>query len=324
MSNQAAPASKRARHDWSLADKIWLLDYRDRNKQLKLSSAKLGEALAEHLNSDRSADKVRISPPKKSTVNDWIKATNRLRELHSNASSQSLQRNRAPNHPRLEEALTMWFRRQEARGLTVTNDLLRGQARMFAIDFDVPDTFEFSDGWLQGFKLRKGIRRVVLHGEADAADKRGVQLTRDNMKLIVDGYSLDDIYNQDETGVFWRQLPQRTLATGKRAGRKQDKQRVTVSLTCNASGTDKRELFVIGKAKRPRSFPRQFNPQRDWGMRYRNNAKAWMLSEEFSSWIHDWNIQLRGCVHIPLFTISRVSHSFEQLARIAGYNARSC
>jgi hypothetical protein len=59
------------------------------------------------------------------------------------------------------------------------------------------------------------------------------------------GYAAQDIYNEDETGQFWRQVPQRSLATGKRAGRNKDKQRITVSLCCNATGTDKRELSVI-------------------------------------------------------------------------------
>jgi hypothetical protein len=82
------------------------------------------------------------------------------------------------------------------------------------------------------------------------------------------GYAAQDIYNQDETGQFWRQVLQRSLATGKRAGREQDKQRITVSLCCNATGTDKRELFVIGKSKHPRSYPKTSQPERDLGIRY--------------------------------------------------------
>jgi hypothetical protein len=69
-------------------------------------------------------------------------------------------------------------------------------------------------------------------------------------------------------------VPQRSLATGKRTGRKQDKQRITVLLCCNATGTDKRKLLVIGKSKRPLSFLRDLQPERDWGIRYRHNNKA--------------------------------------------------
>jgi hypothetical protein len=114
-----------------------------------------------------------------------------------------------------------------------------------------------------------------------------VELARKAIPKIVNagGFAAQDIYNQDETGQFWRHVPQRSLATDKRAGRKQDKQRITVSLCCNATGTDKRELFVIGKSKRPRSFP--FQPERDWGIRYRHNSMAWMMAVDFSNWVKD-------------------------------------
>jgi hypothetical protein len=72
------------------------------------------------------------------------------------------------------------------------------------------------------------------------------------------GYTAETTYNQDESGLFWQQLPLRSHATGKKAGRKKDEQRVTVSFVCNASGSHKRALFLIGKAARPLSFPKNF------------------------------------------------------------------
>jgi hypothetical protein len=166
----------------------------------------------------------------------------------------------------------------------MTDQMLRVQARQFAPRFDVPNDLRYSNGWLANFKKRQGIKQVVLHGEACDADDAGVELARMAIPKNVEegGYPADNIYNQDKTGQFWRQVPQRSLATGKQAGRKKDKQRITVSLCCNATGTDKRELFAIGKAKCPRSFPKNFQPQRDWGVRNRNNKKAWMISADFS------------------------------------------
>jgi hypothetical protein len=43
---------------------------------------------------------------------------------------------------------------------------------------------------------------------------------------------------------------------------------------CNAAGTDKRPLMIIGKSKRPRSFPKSFQPKCDLGVRYANNKTA--------------------------------------------------
>jgi hypothetical protein len=96
---------------------------------------------------------------------------------------------------------------------------------------------------------------------------------------------LEDVYNQDESGVFWRQMPTRTLATGKSAGRKKDKEGATFSLCVNGAGTHKLDLFVIGKAARPRSFPMSFQPKRDLNVRYTHNKTAWMTASEYAAWI---------------------------------------
>jgi hypothetical protein len=43
----AQPAAKWARRDWTLSDKIWLLDYKKQNP--KTNALELGQDLAEHL-----------------------------------------------------------------------------------------------------------------------------------------------------------------------------------------------------------------------------------------------------------------------------------
>jgi hypothetical protein len=48
--------------------------------------------------------------------------------------------------------------------------------------------------------------------------------------------------------------PDRSLATKRLSGRKKDKERITVGLCINASGSDKLPPLVIGKYKNPRCF----------------------------------------------------------------------
>ena len=67
-------------------------------------------------------------------------------------------------------------------------------------------------------------------------------------------YNPDDTYNMDETGYFWKMVPDRSLGTERTSGLKQDKARVTAALTCNATGTQKLPIWFIGKAKRPLCF----------------------------------------------------------------------
>jgi hypothetical protein len=170
---------------------------------------------------------------------------------------------------------------------------LAEQAKRFGAILGVPDSFSFSVGWQSKFKLRKGLRVVQEHGEAASAPKASVDTARHAVPLVLESHTADDCYNMDETGLFWRQTPTRRLATGKQAGYKKDKTGVTAALTCNASGTRKCSLFLIGKAKRPRSFPKGFNPQTAMDIRYRNNKSAWMTAKDFSSWVTEWNSKLR-------------------------------
>ena len=73
---------------------------------------------------------------------------------------------------------------------------------------------------------------------------------------LTNGYSLDQIYNCDETGLYFKMLPGRTMVTvnDEPAGGKKAKERVTINACANASGTIKLPLLLIGKAKNPRCF----------------------------------------------------------------------
>jgi hypothetical protein len=66
-----------------------------------------------------------------------------------------------------------------------------------------------------------------------------------------EGYPNSDIFSADETGLFFRLTPERTLKFKgeKCVGGKLSKDRVTVLVRANADGTKKRKLFVIGKSK---------------------------------------------------------------------------
>jgi hypothetical protein len=60
-------AEKRARNDFTLADKVWLLDWSDTNPGFNATDH--GVALAHHINSTHGNDQVSIPAPKTSTVN---------------------------------------------------------------------------------------------------------------------------------------------------------------------------------------------------------------------------------------------------------------
>ena len=101
--------------------------------------------------------------------------------------------------------------------------------------------------------------------------------------IIRQDYSL----NMDETGLFFRQLPDKSLSTSDHTkGTKKSKGRLTVVLTCNADGSDKLRPLVIGKSKKPRCF-NNFNHK--LYVDYAFNTKAWMTSSVFTEWLTSFN-----------------------------------
>jgi len=65
-------------------------------------------------------------------------------------------------------------------------------------------------------------------------------------------------------------------------------ERLTILITVNMTGTDKKKLLVIGKHNNPRSF----NGINYLPVQYENNQKSWMTSSIFRKFLHQWDKEL--------------------------------
>lgn len=77
------------------------------------------------------------------------------------------------------------------------------------------------------------------------------------------GLCQDQLYNADESGLYWKKVPEKTFVSSleKTApGSKMEKQRLTFMCCLNASGSHKLKLFVIGKAKIAPMFQKSCMP----------------------------------------------------------------
>ena len=150
------------------------------------------------------------------------------------------------------------------------------------------EELKFSDGWLQGFKTRFGLYSSVMHGEAASAPLASLNEERVALKRILSNYDPEDIFNADETGLFYCMPPNRTLSTSSNiSGYKKDKTQITVLLGCNSTGSEKLKPLVIGTALRPRPLKNvncALLP-----VEYHANKKAWMRSAIFLPWLRSLN-----------------------------------
>lgn len=111
----------------------------------------------------------------------------------------------ATEHPQVNRALETWVAQAEHLGLILTGDVIRAMWKRFANLFKVPDEdrLRLSEGWLTSFKNRTGLRSIKRHGEAGAASPDTVYAERTQIRTITDLYLPVDIYNMDETGLFY-------------------------------------------------------------------------------------------------------------------------
>jgi len=83
-----------------------------------------------------------------------------------------------------------------------------------------------------------------------------VKAARERSKKVIlefaEKYGWHNVWNLDETALFYKLLPSATLASEKVIGTKVDKKRLSVAFLVNATGTELINPIVIGHNKKPR------------------------------------------------------------------------
>ena len=138
-----------------------------------------------------------------STISGTLKRSAELLHMTNNINL-SQKRQHTVKYPEMEEALAEWFHANQDR-VNMSGDLLKESAKKI-LDrlYPVHATFEFSNGWLESFKNRHGIRSYRRFGESGSVNMEVIEGERPKIREILDKYELKDIYNMDETGLFYR------------------------------------------------------------------------------------------------------------------------
>lgn len=193
---------------------------------------------------------------------------------------------RKAEYPEMETRLYTWFCTQRSRHVPISYEILSGKAKQFYTETYGNDNFRASRGWISNFRKRHGLRALKVCGEKLSNDESAVDpfltLFADKIKELNLGPT--QIYNADESALYWKMLPEKTLVRSQEKtapGRKINKERVTFLACCNADGSQKLKLLVIGKAKNPRAFKNVNIP-----VEYKSSANAWMTTAIFLDWFH--------------------------------------
>ena len=104
------------------------------------------------------------------------------------------------------------------------------------------------------------------------------------LPTILSQYDLNQIYNADEFGLFYRAQLNKSLHLKNEncVGGKHSKLRLTGLTAANAAG-EKLPLFVIDKSKKPRCFKHI----KHLPFSYRSQNKSWIDSILFEEWVRE-------------------------------------
>ena len=205
------------------------------------------------------------------------------RDTIANAPCTIVKRIKQAEYPELENGILSWFKQTRSENLPVDGPLLKEKALQLADALGIKE-FQGSEGWLSRFKKRNSIIFKSVQGEAGDVAPADTEIWREEiLPNLLKQYKPYDIYNIDECGLFYQLLPDRTLSfIGEKCeGGKLSKQRLTVLLVANMSGSDKLPPLVIGKFARPRCFK---NVHR-LPVSFEANKRAWMTSDIFEKYI---------------------------------------
>ncbi len=87
----------------------------------------------------------------------------------------------------------------------MSGDLTKEKATYFLAELYLGHgAFEFSNGWLEAFKNCRGIKSYRRFGEFRSANMDVIEESLPQIRLTLNQYERRDIYNMDETGLFYR------------------------------------------------------------------------------------------------------------------------
>ncbi|XP_037521072.1 tigger transposable element-derived protein 4 [Rhipicephalus sanguineus] len=192
-----------------------------------------------------------------------------------------------------------------SQDIPLSGPVILAKAADFALQLDYDD-FAASDGWLHRFRERYDLVFRAVSGEMNAVNMETCEGWRSEvLQGYMEKYSPQDIFNANETALFFKLLLAKTITYkgDKCTGGKKSKERITVMLVANMTGTEKLLLFVIGKSRNPRCFKNIWSLPSD----YAANKKAWMTGELFAQWLGKLDKKFERCGRKVLLLVDNCS-----------------
>ena len=135
----------------------------------------------------------------------------------------------------VEDALLLWFKEIRGKHVPILGPILQAKVDELAKELGHVG-FNCSSGWLQRFKNCQGIGQKTICGESAAvAEETMDRWLSTNLPTLLEGYHFRDVFNADETSLFFKMLPEKTSEF--KGVPCHGKDRITVLVGANINGT---------------------------------------------------------------------------------------
>lgn len=182
--------------------------------------------------------------------------------------------------PQVEEALMQWITHQRENNIQVSGELIQEKAKYYYKQIMKKDDFKASNGWLDKFKKRYGIRLSASTREKVKSPVEEPSLSEDLKKLNDKISELrlipDQIYNVEISQLFWKSLP------SKLSKENPSKDCISIMPCCNAAGTHKLNILVVADKKEPRIIRNLNLP-----INYLQKCHGNITKDIFTNWFFD-------------------------------------
>ena len=146
----------------------------------------------------------------KSTIHDILSAKVELRKKKMDNVGAKFRVIKS-KFSEINHLMLLWFKMARDKNIPVSGHMLRAKANPFAEELNI-ENFQASEGWLSKWKQRNGIQQFKACGERGDVSDEAVTEWKEKIEEICMGYDMKNVFNCDETALFYKALPGATLA----------------------------------------------------------------------------------------------------------------
>ena len=175
----------------------------------------------------------------KSTLFNVKKNEEKIQNFATMMDSLAMSKKRKVMRPadddRLDQTLYLWFVQKRSQNVPVSGPVVCEKAVTMHAQIHAGESvppFKDSRGWLWHFCNRHGVTQLSLQGEKLSSDTTALEPYKEQLQELVERESLmlENLYNCDETGLYYQMLPDKTRAEKEAAGMKKQ-EHVTLTLS---------------------------------------------------------------------------------------------